>query len=791
MNRLHKHYDTLELNKVLSMLAELTCCEDAAIYAKNIEPSGDYSEVCFEMSKTDAAFTLSTRFGTPEFIKMDNPSGVLKRAQAGGALSLRELINVSRILRQARRLKSWYDNCEEATPLSDMFSHLILNRDLEDKISSAIISEDEVDDNASSELAAIRRKKNNLQIKVREKLDSLAHSQSMQKYLQDQIITMRSGRFVIPVKAEYKANVSGMVHDTSASGSTLFIEPAAVVEANNEIRVLEVKEKAEIERIILELSADCAAASDDITNDFDTAVMLNVSFAKANLAAKMNAFAPVIVQNGEINLIKARHPLIDEKRVVPVDVSLGKDFDTLVVTGPNTGGKTVTLKIIGLFTLMAMCGLMLPAAAGSTVSVFDKVLVDIGDEQSIENNLSTFSSHITNIVSIMNSADDSSLVLVDELGSGTDPVEGAALAISILEYFKLNGAKTAATTHYAELKAYALETERVENASCEFDLQSLRPTYRLIIGAPGRSNAFAISRKLGMNEYVLKNAEALVSDEDKKLENVLEKLENTRKELETAQKEADNLKQGLSRGKRELESKLSQIEKQKSVELDKARERAKQIIDSARLKSDALLAELEELRREKDREEFRNLVSGAKSKTKNTFNKLYTNANPVDERKNTGYKLPRKLKAGDTVLIYDIDKKGTVISPPDKSGNVYVQAGIIKSRVPLDNLRLIEENKVKLSGKTVKTVKSKAERIVTTEVDLRGQTVEEAIMNLDMFIDNAVLSNVGVINIIHGKGTGVLRKAVSQHLKSHRNIKSFRLGVYGEGEDGVTIAELK
>lgn len=791
MNRIHKYYETLELNKVLSMLAELTCCEAAAEYAKKTTPSSDYNEVCLEMSKTDCAFKLTTRFGTPEFFNMKNPASALKRAQAGGSLSPAELLNAAKILKQARRLISWYDECAQSTPLADMFSALCANRALENKISSAIISEEEIDDNASAELSSIRRKMSRLQLRVRENLENMVRSPSVQKYLQEQIITMRSGRFVLPVKSEFRSNVSGMVHDTSASGSTLFIEPASVVEANNEIRVLQIKEQAEIERIILELSSDCAQCKDDIQNDFDLSVMLNVCFAKANLAVKMNAFAPELSNSGEINLIKARHPLIDADRVVPVDVSLGKIFDTLVVTGPNTGGKTVTLKILGLFTLMAMCGLMIPAASGSTVSVFDKVLVDIGDEQSIENDLSTFSSHMTNVVSILNAADDSSLVLVDELGSGANPVEGAALAVSILETLRAFGAKTAATTHYAELKAYALQTERVENASCEFDLQQMQPTYKLIIGTPGRSNAFAISKRLGISDGVLKYAESLISDEDKKLENVLKDLEEERKKLENEKNSAAQLNIKLKNEKCELEGKLAELEKQKDAELNRAREKAKYIIDDARLKSDALLDELEEIRREKDREDFKNLVSGAKSKTKNTLHRMYNSANPVDERKNTGYKLPRALKKGDSVLIFDIDKKGTVLSPPDKSGNVYVQAGIIKSRVSINNLRLLDEKKVQFSGKTVRTVKSRAERSVTTEVDLRGQTVEEALMNLDMFIDNAVLSGVGSINIIHGKGTGVLRKAVAQHLKSHGNIKTFRLGVYGEGEDGVTIAELK
>lgn len=792
MDRLHKYYETLELDKILAMAAELTCCDDAAELIKNTKPITDYSEVCREVAKTDCALTLSTRFGTPEFFRIKNPNAALKRAEAGGSLNTTELLNVARILRQARSLNSWYNKSEENnTPVSELFSSLVLNRELEDKISSAIISEDEIDDNASAELSQIRRKMKNLRVKVRENLESLVRSQSMQKYLQDSIITMRSGRFVLPIKAEFKGSVSGLVHDTSATGSTLFIEPTSVVEANNEIRVLESKEAAEIERIIFLLSQDCAACSVDILNDFDIAVQINVCFAKANLAAKMNAFAPNITNDGVINLIKARHPLIDKTRVVPVDVSLGKDYDTLLITGPNTGGKTVTLKILGLMTLMCMCGLLIPAAIGSTVSVFDKVLVDIGDEQSIEQNLSTFSSHITNIVSILNVADEKSLVLVDELGSGTDPIEGAALAISILEELKKKGAKTASTTHYAELKIYALENDRVENASCEFNIHSLQPTYRLIIGTPGRSNAFAISKKLGISQNVLEYAQQIVSEDNKKFEDVVDKLEASRKEFEKKTRQVTNLKIKLKNENAQLQKKLDQLEKEKKIEIDKAREQAKRIVDDVRLRSDALIEELDSIRKQKDKAEFSNMAINAKSKVRSSVDKLYDEANPVDVRKNTGYKLPRPLKTGDSVLIFDIDKKATVITPADKSGNVYVQAGIMKTRVPLSNLRLIEEKKVQISGKTMRTVRSKTERNITSEVDLRGKTVEEAIMELDMFIDNAVLSNVSIINIIHGKGTGVLRKAVAQHLKSHRNIKTYRLGVYGEGEDGVTIAELK
>lgn len=794
MERLHKDYRTLELDKILKQLAEQTCCEDAYKLALELTPSHDFDTVQRELNKANDAFSLASRFGTPNFLRLSNPAGSVKRCRAGGALTPRELLNIAAALRQVRILDDWHSQCESVqTSLDELFGMLYPCRSLEKAITSAIIDENEIDDNASAELSSIRRKMKNIALKAREHLDNMIRSSSYQKYLQDAIITQRDGRFVVPVKAEHKNDVPGMVHDTSSSGATLFIEPASVVNANNEIRVLQVKEQQEIDRILADLSAQCAQQGDFIVNGFDTSIQLNLYFAKANLAASMNAMAPKLSQKGEVVLKKARHPLIDKNKVVPIDVSLGQNYSSLIVTGPNTGGKTVTLKTIGLLTLMTMCGLLIPVSDNSVISIFDKVLVDIGDEQSIEQSLSTFSAHMTNIVSILEEADGFSLVLVDELGSGTDPVEGAALAIAILEKLREKGCRVAATTHYAELKMYALETEGVENACCEFDVNTLRPTYRLLIGVPGRSNAFAISQKLGLSQDILDNAQTFVSGENKRFEDVVDNLEHARREFEEKTRQTEFLNRSVSQQRRELDDLRRKLESQKEQELEQAREKARRIVEDVRVQSEAMIEELTRIRKEKDKAEFSQMAAKAKSQLKGNLSRLYDKANPVSgKRQEEGYRLPRELKKGDTVLIFDIDKEGTVLQPADKSGNVLVQAGIMKTRVPLSNLRLLDKKQnVQLSGKTIKSVQSKSRREVKTEIDLRGMTVEEALLDLDSFIDNAVLTGVTHINIIHGKGTGALRAAVHQDLKRHKSIRSYRLGVYGEGEDGVTIAELK
>lgn len=795
-----KYLKTLELDKVLDMLAEETCCETARNLALSIQPEADVDEVLRSLKRTDDAFNLTLRFGTPSFTGLTDPTPRLKVAMAGGTLSPRDLLNIGAVLRQSRSLSQWaHQFAEEENSITEDLFSLYLNNPLEREISSAIISDEEIDDNASPELSSIRRKIRQTELKARERMEKLIHSSTYQKYLQDSLITMRDGRFVVPVKAEYRGEIEGLVHDTSASGSTYFIEPMGVVEANNEIRVLQAKEKDEIERILADFSARCAECGEDIQLLFGRLMDLNLLFAKSRLASKMNAVCPRVTEDGKIELKRARHPLIDPKKVVPIDVHLGDEFTCLVVTGPNTGGKTVTLKTLGLLTLMTMCGLLIPVADGSAISTFENILVDIGDEQSIEQSLSTFSAHMTNIVSILEEADYRSLVLVDELGSGTDPVEGAALAISILEKFRQRHCRVAATTHYAELKMYALQTEGVENACCEFDVESLKPTYRLLIGVPGRSNAFAISQKLGLDETVIAHARSLVQSENKQFEDVIDSLEASRHQYETLTRELAEKQAEIDRVRQEVKEHKDRLAREKAQEVEKAKQQAMRIVSEVQGQANALMDELNEIRREQDREAFSQKALAARSQLKSKLDRLHDAANPIAERENISYTLPRPLKAGDTVLIVDIDKEGTVLQPPDKSGNVLVQAGIIKSRVKVENLRLLDKKKVQFNGSgvrgggrgSVRKTMNVSGRSASTECDLRGMTTDEALFVLDSFIDNAVLTHVQQITIIHGKGTGALRTAVQAHLKQHRNIRTFRLGVYGEGEAGVTVAEIK
>lgn len=791
-----KYCRVLELDKILTRLSELTCCETARQRALSLKPNDNLSIVKDETAKTNDAFLLSAHFGTPVFTKMDDPSEHLKLAQVGGILTPRAILNIAAVLKQARTLLEWYEQCANVqNTLKPVFSMLMANRPLEKRIASVFISEEEVSDTASDTLMSIRRKIRSAGSRIRETLDKMIRSSTYQKALQENLVTMRDGRYVLPVKAEYKSTVSGLVHDTSSSGATLFIEPMAVVEANNEIRVLQSQEKAEIERILAELSALCGEQADVIASDFETVIALNLYFAKARLAEQMNAVLPRITEDGQIVLNRARHPLIAKEKVVPITLSLGQSYRSLVVTGPNTGGKTVTLKTIGLLTLMTMCGLLVPVSDHSTISIFKKILVDIGDEQSIAQNLSTFSAHMTNIVSILNEADSHSLVLVDELGSGTDPVEGAALAQSILTELFQKGAIVAATTHYAELKVYALETEGVENASCEFDVKTLQPTYRLMIGTPGRSNAFEISRRLGISETVLSRASSLVESDKKSFEDVIDRLESSRQENEEKNRELTAQIKALKEERESLRTANHDAIIQKEQIIEQARKEASRIVDAVKLDANLIMDELQKLRREKEKEDFIRRTGEAKSQLRGKLDKLSDQANPVVKRSNEGYVLPRPLKKGDTVLIVDIDKTATVLELPDKSGNVLVQAGIMKTRVPVSNLRLDEKaKKPKLNGASIRTISSnkgaKTARGMM-ELDLRGQTVEEALMELDMFISRSLLSHIEQVTIIHGKGTGALRSAVHDYLKHCKQVKTFRLGVYGEGETGVTIVTFK
>ena len=792
---MNRHHIALELDKVLELLAAETTCEDAAALARMLEPATRLRDVQRRLDETDAAYRLIAGFGSPSFGQIKNVDNALRRAEAGAVLSLRELLHIAEVLRVIRSLTEWRRHCAGVeTCLDDRFESLSPNKYLEDRIAAVVQSEDEIADNASPALADIRRRMRAASQRVRDQLDRMIRSAAYQKLLQDPIVTMRDGRFVVPVKAEHRGEVAGLVHDTSASGATVFVEPIGVVEANNDIRLLQSKEKAEIERILTELSAEVGGFADAIIADYRILMELNLLFAKARLGYRMKAVMPAMTDSGYLCLRRARHPLIDPQKAVPIDVELGGDFDTLVVTGPNTGGKTVTLKTIGLLTLMAMCGMMPPVAGGSTLSVFGKVLADIGDEQSIEQSLSTFSAHMTNLIRILDEADAHSLVLLDELGAGTDPVEGAALAIAILEQLRGQGARIAATTHYPELKAYAIHTPHVENGSCEFDVATLRPTYRLLIGIPGRSNAFAISRRLGMREELVSRAEALVDSDSQRLEDVVTQLDERRQELESELQAANDARLRAERAGAQAQQHLDTIEQQRDRELERARAEAQRIVDRARAEATALIDELEELRRQKNAADFSARAGEAKSKLRQRLNALEQEIDPVTKRRQEGYVLPRPLKAGDDVLIVDIDKRGVVLKAPDANGNVEVQAGIIKTRVPLANLRLMKDKQAPLPpkrGERTATLPSRADRDATTELDLRGFTVEEGLLELDQFLDHAQLMKLERLTVIHGKGTGALRAAVQKHLRSHPAVKSFRLGSYGEGETGVTIVDMK
>ena len=787
---MNRHYKTLELDKILERLSSLTTLPDARELALSLEPQTDLKKAEHLLQQTDDAVALSGRFGAPSFGGAVNCAGNLRRAQAGGCLTAGELLRIADTLRIIRTVKEWQSRCSSVqTTLDSYFSGLVSNKYLEEKITSAIISEEEISDKASPALSDIRRKMRTASSKAREVLDKIIHSSQYIKYLQDTIVTQRDGRYVVPVRAECRNNVPGLVHDTSSSGQTVFIEPMGVVQANNDIRMLQNKEEEEIERILFELSANAGDFADTIIRSYQNLAQLNFIFAKAELAYRMRASKPVLNDRGVVNLRQARHPLIDRDKVVPIDIHLGKAFDTLVITGPNTGGKTVTLKTLGLLTLMAMCGLLVPCADNSELSMFRRVLVDIGDEQSIEQSLSTFSAHMTNIIQILKLANAGSLCLIDELGAGTDPVEGAALAIAILEKLREKHAKIASTTHYAELKEFALRTDGVENGSCEFDVATLKPTYRLLIGVPGKSNAFAISRRLGMDGAVVARAQELVSGESRQFEDVVEKLEKQRQSLEKQVENANRLTAKANTEKQKAENELKRAKADAEREIERAREEAQRIISRTRAQADALVEEIEKARKEKE------LSADTRSKLRREINTMEAYADPV-KLKNTPdeeYKLPRPLKVGDEVLIFDIDKNATVLAPPNKDGKVLVQAGIIKTRVDIKNLRLLKSKLKPNVPKFASTrnVPSRMDVRPETEVDVRGQTAIDAINIVDKAIDNAILSGVGKLTIIHGKGTGVLRREINQHLRRHKAIKTQRLGTFGEGEDGVTIVELK
>lgn len=796
MKLFDKNSKSLEFDKVLAQLAEFTSCDDARETALAIKPETDINLAKALLDQTSEAHRLLARFSAPSFGGLKNVNNSLARASAGSVLNTRELLDIGEVLRVIRSLSQWRAGNEGVeSSLDTLFSALMPNKFLETAIFNAILSEEEIADNASPALADIRRSIRKQESNVREKLDKLTHSSTFSKYLQENIVTQRNGRYVVPVKSEHRAEIPGLVHDTSSSGATVFIEPMAVVEANNEIKVLKSKEREEIDRILYELSASCGDFAQGIKDSYACAVELNLIFAKAQYAYNLKASPAVLNDKGIISLRNARHPLIDPRKVVPIDISLGKDFDTLVITGPNTGGKTVSIKTVGLLTMMSMCGLMIPAGDRSEISVFDEILADIGDEQSIEQSLSTFSAHMKNITEIMNVADDRSLVLIDELGAGTDPVEGAALATAILEQLSAQGAKIAATTHYAELKAYALATPGVENGCCEFDIKTLRPTYRLLIGVPGKSNALAISEKLGLNPDVISRAGELISSENKEFEGVVDRLEETRKKMEDEYENVKALSEKAAADKENAEKLKKEIADIREKEMEKAKGQALRITEQAKREAYALLQEVEKLKKEMaDTKDASELARRARAAVKKGIGAIDAAADPITEQaEDDGYVLPRHVVAGDQVIIRDLGKSAQVITPADKKGNVEVLAGSLKTRVKESNLRLVENAKPAQKPKTSAKVQgdSRLNMAPETRLDLRGMTVDDCLIELDRFIDHSLRTGLNEFTIVHGKGTGALRTAVTRYLKSSPYVKSSRLGVYGEGEDGVTIVILK
>ena len=779
----------LELDQVLEQLASCAGSVGGKEACRRVRPSSDLEDVNLMLEQTTAASDLCTRKGNPIFGDVTDVSASLERADRGGSLQPMELLRIAGVLRCARNIKGYVSEDDKETVLDVLFKALTPNKYLEDKIFGAILSEEEIADNASPALSDIRRHMRIQSGKIRDSLQKVISSPAYAKFLREPIITIRDGRYVVPVKSECRNDVPGLVHDVSASGGTYFIEPMSAVNANNALRELELKEKKEIERILAELSAEAAAHREDINLDYTMLVQLDVIFAKAKLAYRMHAWAPMMNDQGKVDLRKARHPLIDPKAVVPISVRLGSDFDTLIITGPNTGGKTVTLKTIGLLTLMAECGLHIPAGDGSTLSTFDAILADIGDEQSIAQSLSTFSSHMRTIVDVVAQCDDRTLVLFDELGAGTDPAEGAALAMAIIEFCRKMGSRVVATTHYAELKLYAMRTKGVINASCEFNVETLRPTYKLLIGIPGKSNAFAISRKLGLSEEILKEADDLVGKSDKDFEDVLSQLEHQRQQMEAARHEAERIRQETAKIRQQSEELNIQLQKEKDKAMESARREAQKIIDDARYAANAASEELKALRKQLQESADASNINQRQAEVRRSLNEVESKiraAQPKQERPQP----KRDILVGDTVELLKLGTKASVIAI-NKDGTYQLQAGILKLNAKKDEIYLLEnENPYKAKGgRPAHSGREMKMTAMSSEVDLRGMDTVEAICVLDNYLDAAMRANLSSVRIIHGKGTGALRAAVQQQLKRNKYVKKFRLGVYGEGEDGVTIAE--
>ena len=775
----------LELDQVLALLADCAGSEGGKQSCLNLRPSSDLEEVEQLLQQTTAAYDLSTKKGYPSFASAADVSASLERADRGGSLQPKELLVIGWVLRCTRSVKDYITPEEKQTVLDPLFHSLTPNKYLEERILTSILSEEEIADTASSELADIRRHMRIQSGKIRDSLQKVISSPAYSKFLREPIITIRQGRYVVPVKSECKNDVPGLVHDVSATGSTYFVEPMSAVNANNALRELQLKEKKEIERILAELSSEVAAHAEDINLDYSLLVQLDVVFAKAKLAFNMRAWAPIMNDTGRVELRNARHPLIDPKRVVPISLRLGTDFDTMIITGPNTGGKTVTLKTVGLLTLMAQAGLHVPGNLGTELSIFEQVYADIGDEQSIEQSLSTFSSHMTNIVEIMNEVTQRDLVLFDELGAGTDPTEGAALAQTILDTLLKRQVRTVATTHYSELKAYALSTPGVENASVEFDVATLRPTYRLSIGVPGKSNAFEISRKLGLSQGIIDRAKELLSANDIRFEDVIAGAEYQRQVAQREREAAEQARAETIRLRNEAETLYREMEEKQKTAERKAKEEGRRIVENARREAENVIQELKRMKKEG--------AEGREAEINALRKRMQNNLDGLSEGLQGGASMapaPKDLNVGDTVDILHLNTRGTVLSKPDAKGDVQLQAGIMKLKANLSQLRLVQEKKPKKQKSTVLVHSQAASRTVRMECDVRGMTLDEALIEVEKYLDEAVMAGMNEVCIVHGKGTGALRAGIQRHLKSYPHVKSFRLGQYGEGESGVTIVTL-
>ena len=793
-----KTLKTLEFDKIRQMLASHALTEGAKEAALSLLPTSDRDEVLARLRRTTDAKRLMNIKGMPPFGDVKNMEDVCDRAEKGAILTPRELLDAANVLRTSRSLLEYIKvNKLFETVLDEIFERMIPNKKTEDQIYRSIISEELIADDASPELSDIRRKKRQANSRIKDILQKYVGNSSYSKYLQENIVTTRNGRYVVPVKAEHRGDVKGLVHDTSSSGATLFVEPIAVVDANNELRVLESREEKEIEKILATLSAMVAEVADAIWLNYKNITELAFIFACGELSFKMNGTPAAISddEEREIVLHGSRHPLINKDKVVPTNIEIGDGYDTMIITGPNTGGKTVTLKTLGLFALMTQAGLHIPAKDDSRICIFDNILVDIGDEQSIEQSLSTFSSHMVNIVSIMDAVDKRSLVLFDELGVGTDPVEGAALAVAVIESVRAKGAMCAATTHYAELKIYALDTPGVRNASCEFDVETLKPTYKLIIGTPGRSNAFAISSKLGLSPEIVGRAESLVSSDNRRFEDVIEKLDQNRIQMEKERAEAEELRVEYERFKREAEKEIKAKLARADKELADASAKAAALVESAKLSSDFVLSELDKVRKKRDAANLGSELERTRREIRQHLRENESKFNPVDEKKDEDYVLPRPLRKGDNVYIVNIGKNGVVVDEPDKSGNVNVRAGIISMKTKVANLKLVEDETT-VTGKDKVAQKAsdytvKVSRDFKSEIDLRGMTGDEAWLAVDKYLDEAMVAGIRSVRLVHGKGTGALKNALWKFLRGDRRLASFRIGQYGEGDGGVTVVELK